>query len=916
MCRRSMDYRRVRRHGITVVSRFLCRCAAASSPTMSSSMYAALFHLPIFSAVFGGVPLPLRLVNIVLPEQTREANRIFIVVLSLRRACPSSSAPILHVATIDPLPSPTTPSRDTVPDVHQPHTHSPTRGTLTAASPSHSSPARAAHIGSSSPLIPATRTRSQLESDNRSEITSYHSSQQRSATTLGDRERARKRQRVDSTSTSASASTSISAVDRSLFSDDNPHSTAMRLPENDSLSVSPDFTPEAGPSTLTPPLPSKIHTNGNSNGFTSSAVTNGVSKHAKAPISRVTLPGTTLYEDSHIDREEFVRLIIQSLRDVGYIESAATLEAESGYVMESPEVSEFRQCIIDGDWGEAEAALTRLGVSEDDGLWEAKFLINQQKYLEYLEAGRSTAALHVLRNELAPLNMEPEQLQPLSSLMMYTDPAELRQKAGWDGYIPSSVMIPPRRFASLLDQSQQYQRYQCLYHNVPTTSQSFSLYNDHHCHQDMFPRTTTAILEVHTDEVWNLEWSHNGRWLASASKDKTVIIWSIGTEAEPTMREYSPELVLKDHQYPVGCLAWSLDDSILLSSSDQYIKMWNTKTGVCFRTLDAHTETVSALAWVPDGSGFISGSQDRKIILWGSDGKQRDSWGITGIRITDLAVTPDFTRLVAVGESATGPSSQHPAPSGRGDSATPPVGGSRNNTHANSNASRSTEYLMIVYDLATKQPEVYVSSPLSHRAPPLFDMERLWVRMIDDPFYFYVIRTVVLEGQLTSVKISDDSQYALINHAPDEVHLWDISTGRMARKYTGQRQGRHIIRSCFGGVDGNFVVSGSEDGNVYVWHRDRGILLDVLSGHGSGSVNSVAWNPRNKRMFASCSDDFTIRIWEPTPAAVSRQASSSRAADGMLLEREPEPSGKGKGKRREPWDDSALDGSGSRGAQI
>ena len=37
--------------------------------------------------------------------------------------------------------------------------------------------------------------------------------------------------------------------------------------------------------------------------------------------------------------------------------------------MESPEVSQFRQLILDGLWSKAEAALVRLGVDEEEGLW-------------------------------------------------------------------------------------------------------------------------------------------------------------------------------------------------------------------------------------------------------------------------------------------------------------------------------------------------------------------------------------------------------------------------------------------------------------------------------------------------------------------------------------------------------------------
>lgn len=51
-----------------------------------------------------------------------------------------------------------------------------------------------------------------------------------------------------------------------------------------------------------------------------------------------------------------------------FSESAATLEAESGYSMESQEVSQFKRYIHDGLWSKAEAGLPNLFQGDVEGL--------------------------------------------------------------------------------------------------------------------------------------------------------------------------------------------------------------------------------------------------------------------------------------------------------------------------------------------------------------------------------------------------------------------------------------------------------------------------------------------------------------------------------------------------------------------
>lgn len=131
--------------------------------------------------------------------------------------------------------------------------------------------------------------------------------------------------------------------------------------------------------------------------------------------------------------------------------------------------------------------------------------------------------------------------------------------------------------------------------------------------------------------------------------------------------------------------------------------------------------------------------------------------------------------------------------------------------------------------------------------------------------YVYNASTRELEYELdlgtqpTSLSMSQDSTSLLVNKADSEAQLIDLRTRSTLHKFLGHKIDRFIIRSTFGGANESFVVSGSEDGNMFIWHKKIGAAVERLPAH-LKRCNGATWNPADPCMLASCSDEGPIKM--------------------------------------------------------
>ena len=131
---------------------------------------------------------------------------------------------------------------------------------------------------------------------------------------------------------------------------------------------------------------------------------------------------------------------------------------------------------------------------------------------------------------------------------------------------------------------------------------------------DAITGSQTAILSGHTDQVWSVTFSFDGRSLVSGSDDKTVKLWDMQTGG--AIRTFS------GHTEDVCSVSISVDSTTIVSGSyDKTIRLWDAQTGECCHVIKQPTEVLLVKFSPMNPQHFLSQS-NYKILQWNISGNQ------------------------------------------------------------------------------------------------------------------------------------------------------------------------------------------------------------------------------------------------------------------------------------------------------
>jgi hypothetical protein len=292
-------------------------------------------------------------------------------------------------------------------------------------------------------------------------------------------------------------------------------------------------------------------------------------------------------------------------------------------------------------------------------------------------------------------------------------------------------------------------------------------------------------LASHSASFFSVAFSHDGRWLAAGTNDRTIRLWQVATGRE------MPKL--SGHTGWVKAVAFSPDSRLLASASNSgEVKLWETNTEHEIYSEPYSQERLHTIAFSPDGKSVAAAGTGQTVHLLDVATKRtRNLIGHTG-EVTSLAFVPNSSLIAS---------------------------GSTDKTVRLSNLATGT--VVRTFELSGQVNAVAVSPDGTMLAAGTADSKVALLTVASG-----AVRTMTAHaGEVFSLAFSPDGSWLASGGMDQTVRLWDARTGLEVRTLAGSSGD---VNGVVFTNDSRSLISANGDGSMMVWRANSGTLAGIM----------------------------------------------------------------------------------------
>ncbi|CAG8545623.1 7315_t:CDS:10 [Cetraspora pellucida] len=331
----------------------------------------------------------------------------------------------------------------------------------------------------------------------------------------------------------------------------------------------------------------------------------------------------------------------------------------------------------------------------------------------------------------------------------------------------------------------------------------------------------------------------DGKCLAVADEEGTVGL--IDARYDNTIETERVRTEFRAHDNAVFDLMWSPDDRHMVTASgDQTARLWDVELQQCKAVFLAHTCSIKSVNYnSTDPNMWVTASRDGNIFIW--------DVRTTGMQTPEGPEGEMFYKPTNSIRSAHSP--DNPKKKARKSCSLP---------HRSKPTSSVTGALFLKH-----QEHLLASSGAIDGIIKYWDLRNHSNTKASQPVQLSINGATAKRPHGISALILDNNGTRLYANSTDNyIYQYDpINLGAPLTRFTSPtfRCSSFYIRMAIS-PDDRYIISGSSDKCVYMWETDFPDENPIVLKAHENEVTSLSWS-RDLEMFASCSDDASLRFW-------------------------------------------------------